>query len=78
MEEWVGEFRAEGHDVDAHVIEVAEYEIRDPETREYFNAIPTSLGLPEEEVDRLIAIGRQLLRESEPFQALIQSLDGGP
>ena len=74
MEEWAGELSAEGQSVDPHVIEVAEYEILDPETRAYFNAIPTSLGLSEEEVDRLIAIGRQLLRESEPFQEFVRSL----
>ena len=52
-------------------------EIKDPESRIFFNSVPTSLGLSEEVVDRLIALGRQLLRESDEFQNLIRTLEEG-
>ena len=40
--------------------------------------MPTSLGLDEETVDRLVAIGRRLLRESESFQQLLAELTVPP
>jgi len=36
--------------------------------------VPTTLSLPDATVDRLIAIGRRLLRESPEFQALVAGL----
>jgi hypothetical protein len=62
--------------VQAHMIEVAEYEIDDPEEREFFDNVRTTLSLDEETVDRLIGIGRRLLRESEAFQDLLVELRG--
>ena len=57
---------------------MAEYQIDDPEDREFFDGVPTSLGLDEETVDRLVEIGRKLVRESEEFQNLVAELGGRP
>ena len=45
------------------------------EDREYFNQLPTSLSLSGEQVDRLIAAGRALLRASPEFQRLRAALN---
>ncbi len=57
-----------------HVVEVAFNNLPDPEEREYFNGIETSINLGDEAVDRLIAVGRRLLRESEAYQAFLASV----
>jgi hypothetical protein len=56
------------------MVDVAEYAIDDPEARDFFDGVPTSLGLDDESVDRLIALGRQILRESDEFQKLVAAL----
>ena len=56
------------------LIEVAEYGIEDPDDLEFFDNVPTSLGLDDESVDRLVEIGRRLLRESDAFQNLLTEL----
>ena len=41
---------------------------------DFFNAVGTSFNLDDETVDRLIEVGRRLLRESPDFQQLVASL----
>jgi NTE family protein len=76
IEKWAGQLRTDDQPVTTHLITVAEYEIDDPEERQFFDAVPTSLGLDDETVDRLIAIGRRLLRDSPEFQGLVRDLNG--
>jgi len=78
MKRWASELKSHGEPVQAHLIEVAEYEIEDPDEREFFDSVPTSLGLPDESVDRLVEIGRSLLRDSDEFQNLLTELRRRP
>ena len=48
--------------------------LADPAERDFFNAVPTTLSLPDATVDRLIAVGRKLLRESAEYQSLVERL----
>ena len=45
-----------------------------PEERQFFNRIPTSFSLSEEQIDRLILAGRELLRNNPDFQRLLADL----
>lgn len=45
-----------------------------PEDRQFFNNIPTSFALSDEQVDRLIAIGGELLRKDPEFQRFLSDL----
>jgi len=74
--DWAKNLPPGGAAMKTHLVEVAEYAIDDPEEREFFNGVPTTLALDEETVDRLIALGRRLLRESEVFQNLVTELHG--
>jgi NTE family protein len=74
MKRSASELSSHGEPVQAHLIEVAEYEIDDPDDREFFDNVPTSLGIDDESVDRLVEIGRRLLRESDEFQKLLTEL----
>jgi NTE family protein len=49
-------------------VEVTFSAVKDDRERAYLNKLPTSLELSEEQVDKLIGAGRQLLRESPSFQ----------
>ena len=49
-------------------VEVTFAAVKDDEERAYLNELPTSLQLSEEQVDRLVSAGRQLLRESPSFR----------
>jgi NTE family protein len=54
-----------------HFVEVNFSEIEDTEERNYLKALPTSFVLTDEAVDRLIAAGRQVLRDNSEFQRLL-------
>ncbi len=76
MKRFAEDLSTESQPLNAHTILVAEYEIDDPEDREFFDGVPTSLSLDDETVDRLIQIGRRMLRESPEFQSLVTELGG--
>jgi len=44
------------------------------EEREYLKRLPTSFKLSDDQVDRLIAAGRNILRESPDYQAVLDLL----
>jgi len=44
--------------------------------RRFLNEIPTSFELGAEQVDSLVAIGRELLRNNADYQRLLASLRG--
>ncbi len=54
-----------------HLIAIGFDQLASPEERAFCNQIPTRFNLPDATVDRLIAIGGQLLRESPEFQSLL-------
>ena len=56
------------------VVEVAFEAIKDPARREYFLRLGTNFHLPKKDVDALIEIGGQLLRDSPGFKRLLDSL----
>jgi hypothetical protein len=57
-----------------YVIHVDFYEIKDAKERAALNAIPTSFTLQPAQVDRVIATGARMLRESETYNALVREL----
>lgn len=73
---WGAELSTPERPVLVHMIHLSEHEIHDADTRAFFNELPTSLGLEEESVDRLIALGRSLLRRPSDFQKLVAELGG--
>ena len=52
-------------------VEVAFARLEDDAERAYLNELPTSLQLDEEQVDRIIAAGRRLLRDAPHFQRFL-------
>ncbi len=60
--------------VTSRLVEVSFDALADPDERDYFKHLPTSFKLSDEQVDRLRAVGRQLLLESPEFQDLLRIL----
>ena len=63
-----------GHNVDFYLIEVSLRNLPPGKERDSFMKIPTTLALPAEDVDRLRALGRRMLRESPEMQRLLRDL----
>jgi NTE family protein len=61
--------------VNFHFIEVNFSEHQDPAERDYLKRLPTSFVLTDEAVDRLIAAGGLILRNSEEYQRLLSGAD---
>jgi len=80
LSNWVSELPPDAHGrrVQTYLIDVAFDALEDPRERDFFNAIGTSFNLDDETVDRLIEVGRRLLRESPDFQRLVASLKAVP
>lgn len=74
MRDWAGIRDSDGEPVRTHLIDIAQYAIEDPEDRAFYNTVPTSLDLDDETVDRLIAIGRRLVRDSPEYRELVAAL----
>ncbi len=73
-QKWRDTMKGAGPRAEHHFIEVNLRNVMPAQRRKYFNLIPTSLTLTEEQVDELIGAGRQLLRENPDFQALVKGL----
>ncbi len=63
-----------GYPTQFYLIEVTFQTTEDEAERAYLNNLPTSLSLPDEDVDRLRKAARQLLRTNPEFQRLLQDL----
>ena len=74
VEKWATTLSTPEQEVKTHFINVSIKKIKHPETLEFFNAIPTSFALKDEQVDKLIEAGRQLLREEPEYKQLLIDL----
>ncbi len=61
-----------------HLINVDFSQLSDPAERSYFEHVPTKLNLPDEMVDRVVAIAGRLLREAPEFRTLLAELQTAP
>lgn len=75
LEDWARQLREQADEgFDVYLVEVTFDAIQDPAEREAFRAIPTSLVLSAETVDRLRALGPRLLDESDEYRRLLRDL----
>jgi NTE family protein len=74
LDNWAGGLSAEGDPITPYFIEISIEEIQQPEALQFFNKVPTSFSLTDEQVDRLIKAGRELLRSQPHFQQLLSDL----
>ena len=65
-----------GNEREIYLVELNFESIETPSLKRYFNNLPTSLELSDEEIDSLIEAGRQLLRNSVEFQSFLNQHGG--
>lgn len=76
LQKWVRDLppAPDGRPVESTLVTVEFDAHPDPAEREFLNSVPTALALPDETIDRLIAAGRLLLRDSDDYQAAVESI----
>lgn len=76
VQRWARDLSTLGHPVTPHFIRIGFRDFEQPEARRFFNQIPTSFELSDEQVDRLIAAGHELLRNNPDYRRLVAELGG--
>ncbi|MEA3275159.1 MAG: hypothetical protein U9Q81_07720 [Pseudomonadota bacterium] len=76
LKRWPREVSTPGRPVTSDFIQVGFRDVEQPEMRQFFNRVPTSFSLTDEQVDKLIAAGRELLRGNPDYQRFLADLGG--
>ena len=76
LKRWSKELSTPERPVQTYFVRLSFEDVADAPLRRFLNEIPTSLALSADQVDRLIATGRQLLRHNAEFRRLVAGLDG--
>jgi len=74
VKRWAQEASTPDRPVMPYFIQIGFRNIQQPQRLRFFNRIPTSFSLSDEQVDRLIAAGRELLRSNLGYQRLLADL----
>ena len=75
--DWQDAFEAEGKTMTPYLVNIGFEDIQQVQARQFFNKVPTSFSLTDDQVDKLIAAGRELLRKHPVFQQLVADLNDG-
>ncbi|MGB5261622.1 MAG: patatin-like phospholipase family protein [Gammaproteobacteria bacterium] len=76
VKRWSAELATPEKPVESYFVEIDFNRIPQSGQRQYFNQIPTSLSLSQEQVDDLIAVGRELLLSNNEFQRFVRDMGG--
>jgi len=71
FDSWVKEVSTPEKPVTFYFVDVSFNHVDDDDERDFLNRIGTNLDLSDEQVDRLIAAARKVLRESPDFQSFL-------
>ena len=74
VEAWHRRMQRDGRSAELYLIEVSLNSLADPVEREFMNAVPTSLQLPRQTIERIRRAASQLLDNSPDFRRLLDSL----
>ncbi len=75
LERWVQGASTPQRPVNLYFVQVGFRDYEKEDDRRFFNMIPTSFSLTDEQADRLIHAGQELLRNNPDFQRLLATLD---
>ena len=76
LSQWMQILSTPDRPVTAYLVKLGFIDIEQPDQRSFFNDIPTSFSLSEEQVDRLVEAGHELLRNNSDYQRLLADLGG--
>ena len=77
MERWSEALSTPDRPVTPYFVQLGFSDLEQPEARRFFNQVPTSFNLSEEQVERLIEAGHELLRNNPDYQRLLLDLQEG-
>jgi NTE family protein len=77
LKRWRTELSTPAQPVKTYFIRLGFNQIPDAKERKFLNAVPTSFDMTEDQVKRVTAAGRQLLRDNPDFKRLLKDLGGG-
>ena len=78
LNRWAQKMSTPERPVTPYFIQVDFRDVQEPERRRFFNRTPTSFSLTDEQVDRLIEAGGELLRNNSEFRRLLADLEKDP
>ncbi len=76
LKDWAHELSTPDRPIDVYFIKLSFSEIGHSESLRFFNLIPTSFDLSDEQVDKLTRAGRELLRNDLDFQRFLAAHGG--
>lgn len=76
LESYQATMESKGTRMQFYYVEIAFEAIQESRHRDYFNRLPTSLSLENDQIDGLITAGRILLRDHPDFQAFLKANNG--
>lgn len=74
LKKWAQLVAAPGHTIRPYYIELDIKDLTDPAEIAFFNSIPTSFSLEEEQVDRLVELAGRLMRDHPEYQKLLRDM----
>jgi NTE family protein len=74
LHSWGRQLSTDTQTVSTYMIDVDFEAVEDDAERDFLNGIPTSFTLSDDAIDRLRRAGRQVLRQSPQFKALVEAL----
>ena len=75
IKRWAHELSTPERPVEPYFIQIRLKDITPPDLMQFFNQIPTSFSLSDEQVDRLIQAGHDLLRQNPEFQRFLAAFE---
>mgnify|MGYP001545775449 FL=1 len=76
VKRWAKALSTPARPVTPYFIQIGFRDIAQPEQLQFFNQVPTTFSLTDEQVDRLIAAGRELLRANPDFRRFVTGMAG--
>jgi NTE family protein len=76
LKRWSKELSTPERPVTGYFIRLSFEDVPDAPLRRFLNEIPTSLALSAEQVERLVTVGRELLRNNADYRRLVADLQG--
>lgn len=76
LQEWSQQLSTPQNAVESYFIKFGFKDLQSKEQKKFFNNIPTSFSLSQEQVNRLIKAGRQLIRDNTHYQRLLKDIKG--
>jgi len=74
IKKWGQQVSTPATPVETYFVQLSFADIKDPQELDFFNNIPTSFDLTNEQVERLIEAGRRLLRENPEFRRMLADM----